>query len=109
MAEQRPEAASRGALSICALLYVAGVIAATASPGPLAWGLHSPGFLPPILRVGTIALLVFGAVLLVYGSIRPGSIPTETEPVKRRGPTPKRGKASAPNRAQLLPLLLLPL
>jgi len=107
MAEQRTEGTSRVALIVCALAYIAGVIAATANPGPLAWGLHSPGFLPPILRAGTIALLVLGAVFLIYGALRPNPIASDS--VKRRGPAPKRGKAKVPNRAQLLPLLLLPL
>ena len=99
--------ASRIVLFACAVAYVLGVIAATASPGPLAWGLHSPGFLPPFLRAGSIALLVAGAILLLYGALRPGTVPDET--VKRRGPAPKRGKTKTPSRRQLVPLLLFPL
>lgn len=107
MADQRIEGTSRAALSVCAVAYLAGVVAATVSPGPLAWGLHSPGFLSPILRAGTIGVLVCGAILLFHGALRPGSV--ASVPVKRRGPAPTRGKAKALNRAQLLPLLLLPL
>ena len=106
-----PGAASRTpriVLAVGALGYTAGVIAASVNPGPRAWALHSPGFLPPVIRVGCFVLLAVGAALLLAGAFRPTEAAAAAPP-PRRGAASKRAKAKRANRQFLLPLLLVPL
>ncbi|MBI4363868.1 MAG: hypothetical protein HY568_00405, partial [Candidatus Latescibacteria bacterium] len=56
------------ALAVCGLAYAAAVFAATARPSAGTWGLHSPGFLAPPLRLLVLAILAAGAGLLVLGA-----------------------------------------
>lgn len=62
--------ASRAVLAAGALVYAAAVAVASAHPGPRAWGLHLPGFLPLPERVLVLGLLFGGALLLVHDLAR---------------------------------------
>ncbi len=52
-------------LAAIASAHAALVLAASLHPGPVAWGLHGPGFLPPVPRMMTLGALVVGVILLI--------------------------------------------
>jgi tetratricopeptide (TPR) repeat protein len=75
--------AARGLLAIQAVLFVALVLFFSRAPGPRAWALHLPGFLPEPARALVTALLVLGAALLLYDFLRGES---RASPTKGRRP-----------------------
>jgi tetratricopeptide repeat protein len=86
---------ARAVLAIGAIAYAALVWAMSRSPGPRAWALHLPGFLPPTQRLLILATLFLGALLILADFLRgPRAVP-ETQERAAHG---KRGK-SAPKRA----------
>jgi len=72
--------AARGVLAAGAALFVIGVIVASSNPGPRAWGLHLPGFLPQPERTLAILLLAGGAVLLAFDFLRGDAPPARVRP-----------------------------
>ena len=102
-----PSRAARGVLALGSAAFVAGVAAASAAPGPVAWALHLPGFLPAPTRLLVMALLAGGAALLAFDFFRVGP----KEHTRARGA--KRRGARQPGAGWRLPrwsgwLLLLP-
>ena len=90
----RPRVA-RAVLGIGAAAYAALVWAMSRSPGPRAWALHLPGFLPPAQRLLTLAMLFLGTLLLLADLILwPRAAPNTQE----RAAHGKRGK-DAPRKA----------
>src|SRR5690242_18370063 len=71
---------ARGVLAAGAALFVIGVIVASSNPGPRAWGLHLPGFLPQPERTLAILLLAGGAVLLGFDFLRGDAPPARVRP-----------------------------
>jgi tetratricopeptide (TPR) repeat protein len=65
----RPRVA-RAVLAITAIAYAALVWAMSQSPGPRAWALHLPGFLPPTQRLLIVAVLLGGALLILADFLR---------------------------------------
>ena len=100
-----PSRAARGVLAGEAALFVLGVILASRVPGPRAWALHLPGFLPPPARALVMALLVLGAALLILDFLRGGGN-EERGGATRKGKRPSR--AAAPLSAWTGWLLLAP-
>lgn len=98
----------RTVLAIGAVAYVAGILVASAHPGPRAWALHLPGFLPAIPRTVIVALLAAGAILLVLEAMRPRPAPSGDTWNDPTPPTRRTNRVRA-GRARLVPLLLLPL
>jgi tetratricopeptide (TPR) repeat protein len=74
---------ARGLLAMQATLFVALVLLFSRVPGPRAWALHLPGFLPQPARALVTALLVLGAALLIYDFLHGGS---RESPKKGRRP-----------------------
>ena len=110
----RPRVA-RAALAIGAIAYAALVFAMSRTPGPRAWALHLPGFLPPAQRLLVMAMLFGGALLLLADFLRPGrAVPDAahdraSHPKHRKGAakkTAKRGGVSFPGWSAWL--LLIP-
>src|SRR3954467_8621866 len=85
-----PSRAARGVLAGEAALFVLGVILASRAPGPRAWALHLPGFLPPAQRTLVMALLVLGAALLALDLFRGDASPEKRAP-SRPGRRPSSG------------------
>jgi len=75
-----PSRVSGGVLALGSAAFVAGVVAASRAPGPVAWALHLPGFLPGTERALVMALLIGGAALFAFDFLRGA-------PAKRRGRT----------------------
>lgn len=92
-------------LGVGAFAYFAGVLAASANPGPRAWGLPFLSFLSPIPRV--VILILFVRVATWLARERP--LPRPEDPADRRGAGVKRGKPKRSSHHVLLPLLLFPL
>jgi tetratricopeptide (TPR) repeat protein len=65
-----PSRAAGGVLALGSAAFVVGVVAASRTPGPVAWALHLPGFLPGPARALVLALLVGGAALLAVDFLR---------------------------------------
>ena len=110
----RPRVA-RAALAIGAIAYAALVFAMSRTPGPRAWALHLPGFLPPAQRLLVMAMLFGGALLLLVDFLRAGrAVPDAardraSHPKHRKGAakkTAKRGGVSFPGWSAWL--LLIP-
>ena len=74
--------AARAVLAAGAAAYALAVAAASQTPGPRAWGLHLPGFLPPPMRFFILALLFGGAALLALDFLR-GSTPPAARSAQR--------------------------
>ena len=74
----RPRAA-RAVLAAGALAYALAVAAASQAPGPRAWGLHLPGFLPPEGRLLLLAFLFGGAALLTIDYVQTKQAPKEAK------------------------------
>ena len=87
----RPRLA-RAVLAIGALAYAALVLAMSQSPGPRAWALHLPGFLPPAQRLLIMTLLLLGAALLVADFLLG---PRAAPQIQERAAHAKRGKGAA--------------
>src|SRR6185295_14536547 len=77
--------AAQGAFALGAAAYVAAVLTFSQSPGPRAWALHLPGFLPDPLRTFVLALLVAGAGLLAIDFMRGAPGGTEVSGAGGRG------------------------
>ncbi|HYR52769.1 MAG TPA: tetratricopeptide repeat protein [Candidatus Dormibacteraeota bacterium] len=73
---------ARAVLAIGAIAYAALVWAMSRSPGPRAWALHLPGFLPPAQRLLILATLFLGALLILADFLRGKGAPRKT---KKRG------------------------
>ncbi len=106
---------ARGLLAAGAAAYAVSVAVASQHPGPRAWALHLPGFLPPPARFLVMALLFGAALLLVVDLLRPGaSGPSRPEGAPRRSASRDRPSRQTPGTKPLrLPrwsgwLLLLP-
>jgi len=72
---RRPPTAERlpvAVLAGCAVAYFVAVVIASGSPGPRAWGLHLPGFLPSAPRFLTLGLMAAGALLLASAALGSG-------------------------------------
>ncbi len=78
-----PSRAARGVLAAGAAAFVIAVTVASRNPGPRAWALHLPGFLPYRAGFFVMALLVGGAALLAIDFLRGGTA------TAGRGPRPK--------------------
>jgi len=65
-----PSRAAGGVLALGSAAFVAGVVAASRTPGPVAWALHLPGFLPGPERALVLALLIGGAALFAFDFLR---------------------------------------
>ncbi|HYR69092.1 MAG TPA: hypothetical protein VER77_04370, partial [Candidatus Dormibacteraeota bacterium] len=64
-------------LGLC-IAYFAAVLLASQSPGPLAWGLHSLGFLQDGVRTAVVALFLGAAGLTFWGCVaKPSAAPAE--------------------------------
>ncbi len=59
-----------------AAAFVVAVLVASASPGPRAWGLHLPGFLPGPERAFVVGLMVIGVIVLAAGATGPAAAPS---------------------------------
>ncbi len=68
-----PSRAARGVLAAGAAALVVAIATASRDPGPRAWALHLPGFLPDPARSFVMALLVGGAALLAVDFFRGGA------------------------------------
>jgi len=90
----RPRVA-RAVLAIGAIAYAALVWAMSRSPGPRAWALHLPGFLPPTQRLLILATLFLGALLILADFLRGPRAASDTQ---ERAAHAKRGKG-APKKA----------
>ncbi len=99
----RPRAA-RAVLATGAIAYALAVAVSSQSPGPRAWGLHLPGFLPPEGRLLLLALLFGGAALLTIDHLQAG--PATPKEVKRKTAHPAKKKSAASRWAGWL--LLIP-
>src|SRR5256885_16805239 len=86
----RPRVA-RAALAIGAIAYAALVFAMSRSPGPRAWALHLPGFLPPAQRLLVLAMLFGGALLILADLLR---VPRAAPDAQERAAHAKRGKGA---------------
>jgi len=86
-----PSRVSGGVLALGSAAFVVGVVAASQAPGPVAWALHLPGFLPGPERVLVMALLIGGAALLAFDFLRgapprdSGDTPRAKDPTRGRG------------------------
>ncbi len=85
------------ALALGATGYAVGVLAASIHPGPRAWGLHLPGFLPPVPRAGLIAVPFAAAVMLWLALVRPApdGAPMHGHPSGQRSKTGARRRRSS--------------
>ena len=79
---------ARATLAAGAAAYAVSVAVASRHPGPRAWGLHLPGFLPPPARFLVMALLFGAALLLVIDLFRRGA--SRPEGAHRRGASSDR-------------------
>ena len=93
-----PSRAARGVLAAGAAAYVLAVIAASLNPGPRAWSLHLPGFLPDPARSFVMALLIGGASLLAIDFLRGGTV-GEAESARRANEA-ARAKATSGRRGE---------
>src|SRR5881628_3277414 len=62
--------AARAVFAAGASAYALSVAVASQRPGPRAWALHLPGFLPLPTRLLVMALLLGGALCLVIDALR---------------------------------------
>lgn len=90
--------AAQGALALGAAAFVAAVLSFSQSPGPRAWALHLPGFLPDPLRTFVLALLVAGAGLLAVDFMR--GAPGGAGEVSRAGGRGAKRRAAREQTAQ---------
>ncbi len=80
---------ARGALAAGAAAFVIAVVVASRTPGPRAWALHLPGFLPRPARSFVLALLAGGAAWLGFDFLR-GAPTREPGDTARAKDTPQR-------------------
>ena len=60
---------SRWGFTVGLVLYLAAVLAASATPGPRAWGLHLVGFLPPPASTFILCLLAVAIAAAAIGAL----------------------------------------
>jgi tetratricopeptide (TPR) repeat protein len=111
-----PSRAARGVLAVGAIALVAAMALASRAPGPRAWGLHLPGFLPDSSRFLVMAVLLAGTALLTIDFFQGQGTtpaPAAARPAKGRRPRENAGRSASGATLFGLPawtgwLLLLP-
>ena len=87
--EASPERAGTIAMAVGAALYALLVLAASVSAGARGWGVHAPGFLPPLLRLLSLAALFACVTLLAIAAFGKERVAPVAAPQARDRPPPR--------------------